>query len=208
MSLRARYERETAPLRGAVSRRGRWFAVRIGNGSPRLYPIRGDGACPKLSARRVRTRFVGTLWRTRGLVAIGLALAALAFVRPASAGPHRVGGGYGLSLVLPTGAHFTQRHFTPCADPVERLSVVDGRAILTIEERLEPESGPVRRGPFRVSGPPRPVECCSIAGRSGWVIDFLDHGQSFYAYLYPAGRSPAPLLHVLDSLRVESGPSA
>jgi hypothetical protein len=91
---------------------------------------------------------------------------------------------------------------------VERFSVVDGSAILTIEERREPESGPERSGPLHVSGPPRPLECCAIEGRAGWVVHFLDHGRSFYAYLYPAGRSPTPLLHVLDSLRVEADPSA
>lgn len=82
--------------------------------------------------------------------------------------------------------------------------MIEGRAILTVEERLEPESGPQRNGAFRVSGPPRPVECCSIEGRAGWVIHFLDRSRSFYAYLYPSGRSPAPLLRVLDSLRVSS----
>ena len=147
---------------------------------------------------------MGTLWRLRGLVAIGIGLALLALVRPASAEPGRVGAGQGLSVVVPAGAHLTYRHFTPCADPVERFSVIDGRARLTIEERLEPEPGPQRNGPFHVSGPPSPLECCAIEGRAGWVVHFVDHGRSFYAYLYPDGRSPAPLLHMLDSLRVES----
>jgi hypothetical protein len=148
---------------------------------------------------------MGAVWKSRGIVAIGLALVALALVRPASAGPHGVRAGHGLSIVVPAGAHLTYRHFTPCADPAERFSVIDGRAVLTIEERLEPEPGPQRNGPFHVSGPPRPMECCAIEGRTGWVVHFLDHGRSFYAYLYPAGGSPVPLLHVLDSLRVTSG---
>jgi len=44
----------------------------------------------------------------------------------------------------------------------------------------------------------------------GWSWDlfapvpFLDHGRSFYAHLYPGGGSAAPLLRVLDSLRVQS----
>jgi hypothetical protein len=143
------------------------------------------------------------LWKSRGLVAIGLVLAVLALVRPASAGSGRVGAGHGLSVVVPAGGHLTQRHFTPCADPVERFSVIDGRARLTIEERLEAEPGPQRNGPFHVSGPPSPMECCAIEGRAGWVVHFLDQGRSFYAYLYPAEHSPRPLLNVLDSLRVE-----
>jgi hypothetical protein len=146
---------------------------------------------------------MATLWRARGLIAIGLVLAALAVVRPASAKPGRIDAGHGLSLVVPAGARLTQRHFTPCADPVERFSVLEGRGILTVQERLEPEPAPQRRGPFRVEGPPQPMECCAIAGRSGWVLHFRDHGRSFYAYLYPTGRSPAPLLHVLDSLQVD-----
>src|SRR5438477_3188050 len=35
------------PCGGAVSRRGRWFAVRIGNESPKLYPVRGEGVYPR-----------------------------------------------------------------------------------------------------------------------------------------------------------------
>jgi hypothetical protein len=151
---------------------------------------------------------VETIWRLRGLILVGVALACLALVRPASAGHGRIDAGHGLSILLPAGAHLTYRHFTPCADPVERFSVIDRGAILTIQERLEPEPGPPRDGPFHVTGQPSPMECCAIEGRTGWVIHFLDHGRSFYAYLYPAGQSPAPLLHMLDSLRVESGLNA
>ena len=80
--------------------------------------------------------------------------------------------------------------------------MLDGEAVLTVEERLGREPGPQRRGLFHVSGPPTPMECCAIEGRTGWSLHFRDHGRGFYAYLYPAGRSPAPLLRVLDSLRV------
>jgi hypothetical protein len=134
-------------------------------------------------------------------VAVGLTLVALALVWPASAGPRRVDAGHGLSVLVPPGAHLTHRRFTPCADPVERFSVVDGRAVVTLEERLEAEPGPPRNGPFQVGGPPVPMECCAIEGRPGWTLHFLDKGRSFYAYIYPGGGSPAPLLRVLDSLR-------
>jgi hypothetical protein len=90
---------------------------------------------------------------------------------------------------------------------VERFSVLDGRAILTIQERLGPEAGPQRQGPFQVEGPARPMECCAIERRSGWMLHFRDHGRSFYVYLYPAGGSPRTLLHVLDSLRVAASAS-
>ena len=135
----------------------------------------------------------------------GLALVALALVRPASsAGTHRVYADDGLSIALPGGAQLTHRHFTPCADPVERFSVLYRHAVLTIEERLGAEPGPQRAGSFHVTGPPTPMECCAILGRAGWSLHFRDHGRGFYAYLYPSGSSPVPLLHVLDSLRVES----
>jgi hypothetical protein len=140
---------------------------------------------------------------------VGLALVALALVRPASsAGTRRVYPGHGLSIVLPAGAELTYRHFTPCTDPVERFSVLYRHAILTIEERLEEEPGPRRSGPFHVRGPATGMECCTIGGRKGWSLHFLDHGRSFYAFLYPSGSSPAPLLHLLDSLRVESAARA
>lgn len=151
---------------------------------------------------------MATLWRARGLIAVGLVLGTLALVRPAaSAGTGRVDAGHGLSLVVPTGARLTHRHFTPCADPVERFSVLDGRAILSVQERLGPEPGPRRLSRFHVEGPASPIECCAIEGRSGWLLHFRDHGRSFYAYLYPAGSSPGQLLHMLDSLRVDSSAS-
>lgn len=86
--------------------------------------------------------------------------------------------------------------------------MVDGRAVLTVEERLDGEPAPRRPYMFHVSGPATPVTCCAIAGRAGWVVHFRDHGRAFYAYLYPSGSSPAPLLHVLDSLRVQAAASA
>ena len=105
---------------------------------------------------------------------------------------------------MPTGAHLTQHHYTPCADPVERFSVIDGRAILTVEERFTREPAPARPLRFHVTGSATPMECCTIEGRAGWGFHFRDHGRAFYVYLYPGGTSPAPLLHVLDSLRVQA----
>jgi hypothetical protein len=102
----------------------------------------------------------------------------------------------------------TQHHFTPCADPVERFSVIDGRAILTVEERYAREPAPPRPSRFRVAGAASPMECCTIEGRAGWGFHFRDHGRAFYVYLYPGGASPVPLLHVLDSLRVHARATA
>jgi hypothetical protein len=140
-----------------------------------------------------------------GLIVPGLAATVLALVSSAAV---VTGGaadaGDGLSIVVPAGAHLTHKQFTPCSDPVERFSVIDGRAILTIQERQDAsqERSPRRAGPFHVSGPARVMECCAIDGRRGWSIAFRDHGRAFYAYLYPTGKSAAPLLRILDTLRV------
>ena len=99
----------------------------------------------------------------------------------------------------------THERFTPCSDPVERFSVIDGRAILTLQERLNPneERSPLRPATFSVNGLPGLMECCAILGRAGWSIPFRDHGRAFYAYVYPSGDSPRPLLRILDSLHVD-----
>jgi hypothetical protein len=138
--------------------------------------------------------------------AVGVAVGAVAGGGSASAG--RVDAGHGLSIVLPAGAYVTHERFTACSDPVERFSVIDGRAIVMLEERLDAslERSPVRSGAFAVSGSPSELECCSIDGRAGWSIPFRDHGRAFYAFLYPSGDSPRPLLRILDSLRVTQKP--
>jgi hypothetical protein len=131
-----------------------------------------------------------------GFAALGLS---------AGATSARVDAGHGLSIVVPPGARVTLLG-TGCTDPVERFSVVAGRDVLTLEERIydaQDERSQLRPAHFGVHGAPSGIECCSSLTRAGWVIPFRDNGRAFYAYLYPAGRSPAHLLRVLDSLRVE-----
>jgi hypothetical protein len=151
-----------------------------------------------------RTCIVSSLWKARGLLFMGLVAVTFALVRPASAGPRRLDAGHGLTIVVPVGAHLSQHHFTPCADPVERFSLIDRGAILTVEERFAREPAPARPSHFRVTGPARPMECCAIEGRAGWTFHFRDHGRAFYVYLYPGGAPPLPLLHALDSLRIQT----
>jgi hypothetical protein len=112
--------------------------------------------------------------------------------------------GHGLALHVPPGWQVTHRAFTPCTDPIERVSVVHGRQILMLQERLAPDPSELRARParFRVRGAPHALECCSIGSRKGWMIQFGERGRAFYAYLYPGGEDPQPLLRILDSLRV------
>ena len=116
--------------------------------------------------------------------------------------------GHGLSFSLPAGWHATQRTFTPCTDPIERVTVYRGDAAIMLQERLRPDPSELRGRParFAVRGRPTALECCSIGGRKGWSIEFSDHRRAFYAYLYPGHRRAGELLRVLDSLRVGGDP--
>jgi hypothetical protein len=116
--------------------------------------------------------------------------------------------GHGLSLGLPWGWQATHRAFTPCVDPIERVTVYRGDAAIMLQERLHPDASELRGRPsrFTVPGRPSPLECCSIGGRKGWMLQFSAHGRAFYAYLYPGHRRASELLRVLDSLRVGGDP--
>jgi hypothetical protein len=120
------------------------------------------------------------------------------------AGRMRVG--HGLSVVVPPGFHVTRRQFSSCIDPVERFSLISGRQVLTVQERLDPVREELTPRPprFVVGGRPSPLECCSLPGRKGWVLEFSEHGRAFYAYVYPGDRSPAVLLAALDSFAVRA----
>jgi len=115
--------------------------------------------------------------------------------------------GNGLSLGLPSGWQVTHRTFTPCVDPIERVTVYRGDAAIMLQERLHPDPSELRGRParFAVRGGPAPLECCSIGDRKGWSIQFSAHGRAFYAYVYPGHRRVGELLRVLDSLRVDGG---
>lgn len=113
--------------------------------------------------------------------------------------------GHGLAVAVPPGWHVTTQRFTPCTDPIERFSVVRGRQVLMVQERLEPVQAELKQRParFAVRGAPTPMECCSLGSRKGWSLQFGVRGRAFYAYVYPGGEDPQPLLRILDSLRVD-----
>ena len=116
--------------------------------------------------------------------------------------------GHGLSFGLPAGWQATHRTFTPCVDPIERVTVYRGDAAIMLQERLHPDPSELRGRPahFTVHGVPAPLECCSIGGRKGWSIEFSEHGRAFYVFFYPGQRRAGELLRVLDSLRVAADP--
>ena len=116
--------------------------------------------------------------------------------------------GHGLTLGLPSGWQVTHRTFTPCVDPIERVTVYRGDAAIMLQERLHPDPSELGGRPahFAVRGKPTPLECCSIGERKGWMIQFSEHGRAFYAYVYPGHRRRGEVLHVLDSLRVAADP--
>jgi hypothetical protein len=134
---------------------------------------------------------------------IALLVAGLVAAPAASPAGGRIDVGHRLSIVVPSGWRISHRSFTPCTDPIERFSLIRGGQILMIQERLKPvpaELSP-RSRQFRVRGEPSPLECCSIPGRRGWILQFGDHGRAFYAYLYPGGQSARTLLALLDTFR-------
>jgi hypothetical protein len=141
--------------------------------------------------------------RSRGLAAVAAAICMLSAASASEPASRRVDAGHGLSIVVPGGWRVLHRSFTPCINPIERFSLISGRQMLMVQERLAPVSSELTPRPryFAVEGPPTPLECCSIRGRSGWVLHFSDHGRAFYAYLYPSGSSADALLQVLDSFR-------
>src|ERR1051326_952115 len=118
---------------------------------------------------------VVTLRRVLSVVLVAVA-AGLLFASASRPSGGRVDGGHGLSIALPPGAHLSHRAFTPCSDPVERFSLISTGQVLMLQERLDPVAAELPRRPthFRVSGAASPLECCSISGRSGWVIQFGD----------------------------------
>jgi hypothetical protein len=138
---------------------------------------------------------------TLGLVALGCALIG---VSVSSSAGRRADVGHGLFVAVPHGWRVSYHRFTPCSDPVERFSLIRGRQVLMIQERLDPVRAELsgRPGRFTVRGKPSPMECCSIPCRSGWSLQFSDHGRAFYAYVFPGESKARPLLRLLDSFRV------
>jgi len=112
---------------------------------------------------------------------------------------------HGLALPLPTGWHAVTARLTNCSDPAQRLAIAGDGALVVLQERLSGEHarGPARPRRFRVSGGAKPMECCAVLSRPGWMFAFVDRGRELYAYVYP-GRigSTATALRTLDGLEV------
>jgi hypothetical protein len=139
--------------------------------------------------------------RRRIAVAAVLSGAFVAAAQSATA-TNRVDVGHGLSFAVPPGWRVSHHRFTPCTDPVERVSLIRGDAILMLQERLDPARAELSRRPahFAVSGEPAPMACCSVGNRRGWSLQFGDRGRGFYASIYPGHRPARELLALLDTL--------
>jgi protein MpaA len=130
--------------------------------------------------------------------------------------------GAGISGRLPDGWRVVQRHFTPCIDPREVLTIAsfpvaarpvlprDG-AFLTLEER-DSDAARMPRRPerFRLRGKPSGMECCAPLHAPGWGLQFRSAGRGFYVYAFlgpnSAPQTRADLTRVLDSLRIRPFP--
>ena len=114
---------------------------------------------------------------------------------------------HGLALPLQARWHTVTARLTDCSDPAQRLAIAGAGALVVLQERLSRERarGPARPRRFRVSGSAKPMECCAVLSRPGWMFAFVDRGRELYAYVYP-GRtgSTATALRTLDGLEVSA----
>lgn len=117
-------------------------------------------------------------------------------------------GSHGVSARVPPGWHAIPATLTPCVNPIERLDVAGpGGALVMIQEALDRQyvnRFRVRPRHFAVHGAPSGLSCCNAEGYgNGWMLNFRDHGRSFYAYVYPGREHRVrEALQVLDSLRI------
>jgi hypothetical protein len=114
---------------------------------------------------------------------------------------------HGLALPLPPGWHAVTARLTDCSDPAQRLAIAGDGALVVLQERLSGERGrgSTRLRRFRVSGSAKPMECCAVLSRAGWMFAFVDRGRGLYAYVYPGHPgSTATALRTLDRLDVSA----
>ncbi|MGH3109759.1 MAG: hypothetical protein ACRDQT_02425 [Gaiellaceae bacterium] len=111
----------------------------------------------------------------------------------------------GLSVVVPDGWTVVRRPMSNCTDPVQRIALRRGEAVVQIVESLHwgVDGFPSRPRRFTLTGEPRFLACCPPVDGKGWFIPFRDGSRGFYAYVYldePGTRAEA--LRILDSLNV------
>ena len=111
----------------------------------------------------------------------------------------------GLSAIVPAGWTIVREPLSYCTDPVQRIALRRGRAVVQIVESL---SGgvtgfPLRPKRFELAGGPEYLACCPPADGKGWFLAFRDGGRGFYAYVYVGAQGTgADALRILDSFRV------
>jgi hypothetical protein len=113
--------------------------------------------------------------------------------------------GLGLSVVVPPRWNIVHEPMSACTDPVQRIALRRGAAVVQVVESLSGsvKGFPERPSAFALTGKPQFLACCPPSDGKGWFLPFRDRGRGFYAYMYagaPDARSEA--LRILDSFRV------
>ena len=119
--------------------------------------------------------------------------------------------GLGLSVVVPPRWKIVHEPMFACTDPVQRIALRRGAAVVQIVESLSGSVNgfPERPNAFALTGNPQLLACCPPSDGKGWFLPFRDRGRGFYTYVYagaPETRSDA--LRILDSFRVAPGASS
>jgi hypothetical protein len=111
----------------------------------------------------------------------------------------------GLSVVVPPRWDIVHEPMSACIDPVQRIALRRGAAVVQIVESLSGgvKGFPARPEAFSLEGQPQFLACCPPSDGKGWFLPFRDRGRGFYAYVYAGrGGTRAEALRILDSLRV------
>jgi hypothetical protein len=91
-----------------------------------------------------------------------------------------------------------------CTDPVQRIALRRGAAVVQIVESLSGgvKGFPARPRAFALPGRPQFLACCPPSDGKGWFLPFRDGSRGFYAYVYGLPGTRAQGLRILDSLQV------
>jgi hypothetical protein len=111
----------------------------------------------------------------------------------------------GLAVVVPPRWQIVHEPMSACTDPVQRIALRRGAAVVQVVESLSGsvKGFPARPDRFQLPGEPQFLACCPPSDGKGWFLPFRDVGRGFYAYVYvgpPGARAEA--LRILDSLQV------
>jgi hypothetical protein len=110
----------------------------------------------------------------------------------------------GLAAEIPAGWRVVRRPLSACTDPVQRIALARGDALVQIVEQASRDvhGFPARPARFELRGSAEWLGCCPPADGKGWFIPFRDGGRGFYAYVYAGWDRREEALRILDSFSV------